>query len=205
MEHIQLSIIIPVCNVEKYIGPCLESIYRQGLAEEIFEVIIINDGSTDNSLNVISNLMNTHHNISIITNKENAGPSVSRNAGMEKAVGKYVLFVDSDDLLMDNGLSVLLQKAVNTSADMIVADYVRMKDEEIGSNYVSTVNCKPSTVNCKPSTVNCKPLTINTSTTSYPQAMQCSISRCPSTTKSLSSRRSEDFCCKATTCLIRAF
>ena len=137
MKNIQLSIIIPVCNVEKYIGPCLESIYRQGLAEDIFEVIIINDGSTDNSLNVISNLMNTHHNISIITNKENAGPSVSRNAGMEKAVGKYVLFVDSDDLLMDNGLSILLQKAVNTSADMIVADYVRMKNEEIGSNYDS--------------------------------------------------------------------
>ena len=135
MKEIQLSIVIPVCNVEKYIGPCLESIYRQGLAEDVFEVIIIDDGSTDNSLDVVAGMMRTRHNISIITNQGNAGPSVSRNAGMEKAVGKYVLFVDSDDLLMDNGLSVLLQKAMESSADMVVADYVRIKDEEIRSNY----------------------------------------------------------------------
>ena len=137
MSDFQLSIIIPVCNVEKYIGPCLESIYRQGLAEDVFEVIIINDGSTDGSMEVVSSMRNTHHNISIITNKENIGPSVSRNEGMDKAVGKYVLFVDSDDLLMDNGLTVLLKKAIDTDADMVVADYVRMKDEEIGSNYDS--------------------------------------------------------------------
>ena len=133
----KLSIIIPVYNVEKYIGPCLKSIYRQGLAEDIFEVIIINDASTDDSMQVISHMMNIHPNISIIANKESYGPSVSRNAGMDKAIGDYVLFVDSDDLLMDEGLSVLLQKAIDTNADMLVADYVRLKDEEIGYNYDS--------------------------------------------------------------------
>ena len=106
----ELSIIIPVCNVEQYIGPCLESVYRQGLRDDTFEIIIVNDGSTDNGMEVVKGIMRHHYNILVI-NQENAGPSVSRNAGMEKATGEYVLFVDSDDLLMDNGLSLLLQKA----------------------------------------------------------------------------------------------
>ena len=131
----RLSIIIPVYNVENYIGPCLKSIYRQGLAEDVFEVIIVNDGSTDDSMQVVSHMMNVHPNISVITNKESYGPSVSRNAGMDNALGDYVLFVDSDDMLMDNGLSVLLRKALDTRAEMIVADYVRIKDEEMGYSY----------------------------------------------------------------------
>ena len=133
----KLSIIIPVYNVEKYIGPCLESIYRQELAEDVFEVIIVNDASTDDSMLVVSHMMNVHPNISVITNNEAFGPSVSRNVGMDNAIGDYVLFIDSDDMLMDKGLSVLLHKAIDTNADMIVADYVRLKDEEIGYNYDS--------------------------------------------------------------------
>ena len=133
----KLSIIIHVYNVEKYIGPCLESIYRQELAEDVFEVIIVNDASTDDSMLVVSHMMNVHPNISVITNNESFGPSVSRNVGMDNAIGDYVLFIDSDDMLMDKGLSVLLHKAIDTNADMIVADYVRLKDEEIGYNYDS--------------------------------------------------------------------
>ena len=130
----ELSIIIPVCNVEQYIGPCLESIYRQDLNDDVFEIIVVNDGSTDKSMEVVKDIMGRHHNIHII-NQDNAGPSVSRNAGMEIATGEYVLFVDSDDLLMDNGLSALMLKAYETSADMIVPDYIRMNDNEITSQY----------------------------------------------------------------------
>ena len=132
----KLSIIIPVCNVEKYIGPCLESIYRQGLYDGDFEIIVVNDGSTDNSMKVVEEIQSQHHNI-LLLHQDNAGPSVSRNAGMEKAKGEYVLFVDSDDLLMDNGLSVLLPKALDTSADMVVADFMRINDDEITSVYDS--------------------------------------------------------------------
>jgi glycosyltransferase involved in cell wall biosynthesis len=66
---------------------------------------------------------------------DHVGPSVCRNEGMDKAKGEYVLFVDSDDLLMDNGLTILLKKALDTSADMLVADFMRLKDEEINSVY----------------------------------------------------------------------
>ena len=144
----KLSIIIPVCNVEQYMGPCLESIYRQGLSDKDFEVIVVNDGSTDNSIKVVERIQERHKNISQINPVQttptplnsggetaHVGPSVCRNTGMEMAKGEYVLFVDSDDLLMDNGLSVLLQKAMETEADMVVADFMRMKDEEITSVY----------------------------------------------------------------------
>ena len=130
MNSISLSIIIPVCNVEKYIGACLESIYRQGLQDKDFEVIVIDDGSVDGSMQIVEGISDSHHNISVIHQK-NAGPSVSRNAGMEIARGDFVLFVDSDDLLMDGGLSILLPKAMETAADMVVPDYLRMNDEEI--------------------------------------------------------------------------
>ena len=132
----KLSIIIPVCNVEQYIGPCLESIYRQGLSDKDFEVIVVNDGSTDNSMKVIEDVQFHHHNIQII-HQDHAGPSVCRNAGMEMSKGEYVLFVDSDDLLMDNGLTLLLKKALDTSADMVVADFMRLNDDEITSVYDS--------------------------------------------------------------------
>ncbi len=140
----KLSIIIPVCNVEQYIGPCLESIYRQGLSDKDFEVIVVNDGSTDNSMKVVEEIQLHHRNIQAPSlppptgggeTADHVGPSVCRNEGMDKAKGEYVLFVDSDDLLMDNGLSVLLQKAVETEADMVVADFMRLKDEEINSVY----------------------------------------------------------------------
>ena len=132
----KLSIIIPVCNVEQYIGPCLESIYRQGLSDKDFEVIVVNDGSTDNSMKVVEDVQLHHQNIQII-HQDHAGPSVCRNAGMEMAKGEYVLFVDSDDLLMDNGLTLLLKKALDTSADMVVADFMRLNDDEITSVYDS--------------------------------------------------------------------
>ena len=134
MNSIKLSIIIPVCNVEKYIGACLESIYRQGLDEKDFEVIVIDDGSADGSMQIVEGIRGSHHNISVI-HQENAGPSVSRNSGMEIATGDYVLFVDSDDLLMDGGLSMLLPKAMEIAADMVVPDYLRMNDEDITKTF----------------------------------------------------------------------
>ena len=141
----RLSIIIPVFNVEKYIGPCLESIYRQGLSDNDIEVIVVNDGSTDNSMKVVEDIQFNHHNIQII-HQDHVGPSVCRNEGMEMAKGEYVLFVDSDDLLMDNGLTILLRKALDTSADMVVADFMRLNDDEITSVYDSSTSeaAKPS-------------------------------------------------------------
>ena len=88
MKDLKLSIIIPVYNVEKYITTTIESIYRQELPIEEFEVVLINDGSTDNSLKIILELSSKYKNITIIS-QENQGPSIARNKGISKAKGEY--------------------------------------------------------------------------------------------------------------------
>lgn len=126
----QLSIIIPIYNVEKYIYDCIESVFRQGLDEDTFEVIIINDGTKDNSMKVIQELIALHSNI-IIIEQDNQGLSVARNNGMLRATGKYVLMLDSDDLLIDNSVKPLLEKALSTQVDMIITNFLQMNDNEI--------------------------------------------------------------------------
>ena len=127
---IPLSIIVPVYNVEKYIKPCIESIFRQGLDEDSFEVIIINDGTKDCSIEVIQDIISQHQNITVI-HQENQGLSVVRNNGIAVAKGEYILMPDSDDLLIENSVPKLLEAALSTKADLIVADFMKMADEEI--------------------------------------------------------------------------
>ena len=125
-----LSIIVPVYNVEKYIHPCIESIFRQGLDDADFEVIIVNDGTKDRSIEMIADIMAAHSNITVI-HQENQGLSVARNNGIEAAKGKYIQFLDSDDLLIDNTLPFLLNKAVSSKADLVVADFIKLDQEQI--------------------------------------------------------------------------
>lgn len=126
----QLSIIVPVYNVEKYIRACIESIFRQNLDEKCFEVIIVNDGTKDHSMEVIQDIINQHSNITVI-NQENLSLSVARNNGIAKAKGEYILMPDSDDLLIDDSLSVLLDLAIESQVDIVVADFIEMSNEAI--------------------------------------------------------------------------
>ena len=82
----RLSIIVPVYQVEKYIRACVESIFRQGLEEEQFDVILVNDGTRDESFERIADIIQQHKNISVIE-QENQGLSAARNTGLEKATG----------------------------------------------------------------------------------------------------------------------
>ena len=126
----QLSIIVPVYNVENYIRTCIQSIYRQGLDENIFEVIVVNDGTEDNSMAMIEDIIREHNNI-IVIEQDNLSLSVARNNGIAKATGEYILMLDSDDLLIDNSLPILLKNALKTKVDLVVADFLEMTDEEI--------------------------------------------------------------------------
>lgn len=129
---LSLSIIIPIYNVEKYVHSCLESIFRQDMADETFEVILVNDGTPDKSMEMIADIINQHKNI-IIINQENQGLSVARNNGIANARGEYIFMPDSDDLLIENSLKPLLEKALETRADLIVADFLTMTDDEINN------------------------------------------------------------------------
>jgi len=125
-----LSIILPVYNVEEYIRPCMESIFQQGLDDTVFELIIVNDGSTDKSMEMIADIIDQHHNITVI-NQQNQGLSMARNNGMAKAKGEYLLMPDSDDLLVQHSVPYLLKKALTSKADLVVADYLMMKCDEM--------------------------------------------------------------------------
>ena len=126
----KLSIIVPVYNVEQYIRPCVESIFKQGLDEKAYEVILVNDGTKDNSFGVIEDIIRSHSNI-IIVEQNNQGLSAARNTGITKATGEYILFVDSDDLLIENTLGKLTEELYKNSPDILYAGFVKMTNEEI--------------------------------------------------------------------------
>lgn len=111
-----ISIIVPTYNVEKYIRTCIESILAQTYRN--VEVIIVNDGSKDQSLAVISDLICSHHNVKVI-NQKNQGVSVARNTGIDVATGKYITFVDADDKIKPDFVSSLYQIADRTGADIV--------------------------------------------------------------------------------------
>ena len=101
-----ISVIVPVYNVEKYITKCLESIANQSYKD--FELLLVNDGSRDNSIDIARDYL---QDISIdwkVINKENGGLASARNTGLVNAKGDYVVFIDSDDCLHKDFLSFLL-------------------------------------------------------------------------------------------------
>lgn len=127
-----LSIIIPVYNVESYLFTCLNSIYNQNIDENNFEVIIVNDGSTDKSMEVIVEIIKSHSNI-IVINQENQGVSIARNNGITLAKGEYILFVDPDDKLIEYSLEPFLANALLTKVDIALADFIEVNDKDFSS------------------------------------------------------------------------
>jgi len=103
------SIIIPVYNVEDYLEECIKSVLSQDFSD--YEIILVDDGSTDNSGNICDNYRNNYEKIKVI-HKENGGSSSARNEGIKKAVGRYILFLDSDDFYCDKSF---LSKAFEIS------------------------------------------------------------------------------------------
>lgn len=114
----KLSVIIPVYNVEKYITKCLESILDQGLENPDYEIIIVNDGSTDSSLRIVESYAESNTHIKIF-NKENGGAGSARNYGMDCAKGKYIYFIDPDDFLLPNSLKALVETSEQHSLDIL--------------------------------------------------------------------------------------
>lgn len=111
------SIIVPVYNVEKYLSKCLDSILNQSFQD--FEIIVVNDGSPDNSQDIIDEYAKIYPEKIKPFIKENGGLSDARNYGIERASGDYLLFVDSDDYISHSLLSELQQAQARDNADLI--------------------------------------------------------------------------------------
>lgn len=102
------SVIIPVYNEEKYIGRCLQSLIVQTMSN--YEVIIIDDGSDDHSIEICKKLQNKFCRCSIVSHVKNRGISVARNSGLKYATGDYIVFLDSDDTLSPRFFEILTIK-----------------------------------------------------------------------------------------------
>ena len=118
---IKLSIIIPVFNVEAYVGRCIESCLKQDLSPTEYEILLVNDGSQDGSMDVVRQYARQYENIRIIE-QDNAGLSAARNHGIQEARGKYLWFVDSDDDINENVLRTLVASVANQELDVLCFD-----------------------------------------------------------------------------------
>lgn len=116
-----VSVIVPVYNVEKYIEKCLKSLVEQTLKN--IEIIIVNDGSTDNSKKIISKFAEKYSNIKYYE-KTNGGLSSARNYGIKYANGEYVAFLDSDDYVEKNLYELMYKKALQENSDMVECDFI---------------------------------------------------------------------------------
>ncbi|MFM0788268.1 glycosyltransferase family 2 protein [Streptococcus suis] len=116
----KVSIIVPVYNTEDYIGECIESILNQSLTD--IELILVNDCSTDRSLDILRKYEQIDSRIHIIDSLSNTGVGEARNKGIERASGQYISFVDSDDFLKIDMFEKLYQKALIDKADLVLCD-----------------------------------------------------------------------------------
>lgn len=121
-----VSIIVPIYNAEKYLKKCLDSLVNQSKKE--LEFILINDGSTDNSEEIIKSYKDKR--IKYFKNK-NQGIGKTRNFGIEKSTGKYLMFLDSDDYLDTSACEKLYEKAKKEKLDMVVFDFYRVENEKL--------------------------------------------------------------------------
>lgn len=129
MNKTQLSIILPFYNVESYIADCLESIYSQNVELDKFEVICIDDCSPDNSRMIVQKYQEVYTNFKLITHDDNLGLGAGRNTGIQSANGKYLWFVDSDDLIEPNALTKILKQLREYELDVLCFNYSRVNDQ----------------------------------------------------------------------------
>ena len=116
----KVSVIVPVYNTEKYLRKCLDSLVNQDFSD--YEIVIVNDGSTDNSESIIKEYVSKYDFIKSFT-KENGGLSSARNYGIDKASGNYLAFVDSDDYVESNYLKELYESITKNKSDIAVCEF----------------------------------------------------------------------------------
>ena len=128
---VKVSVIVPVYNVEKYLGECLDSVINQTF--EDIEIICVNDGSTDKSLEILNDYAGRDNRIKVFT-QENKKQGAARNFGLDKSSGDYVYFMDSDDYIDLSTIEKLYNNAVSNNSDIVVSKIARFTD---GSNKIN--------------------------------------------------------------------
>lgn len=122
----KVSIILPVYNAERFLRKCIESILGQSY--ELWELIAIDDGSKDGSLNILKSYDEKDKRI-IVVSKQNEGVAIARNVALEHATGEFVYFVDADDVVMPNALQMLVSEIENKQATFVKCDFIPIDED----------------------------------------------------------------------------
>ncbi len=133
MKKYNLSVVVPVYNTDRYLERCLSSLINQTL--EDIEIVVVNDGSTDNSLGIIQNFCRNYENIKDITTS-NSGISTARRIGIENATSEYICFVDSDDFVAEDFCMELYTAVAINDADCGECGYYSFSDLRMKTNYI---------------------------------------------------------------------
>lgn len=126
MQDKMVSIILPVYNAERFLSLCLDSILKQSYQK--WELIAVDDGSMDDSLEILDSYAGKEHRIHVIS-KKNEGVSVARNMALEQAQGEYVYFVDADDVVMPEALAILVKAMETKDATFVKSDFLPIDEE----------------------------------------------------------------------------
>ena len=141
-NHALISVIIPVYNVENYLHECVDSVLGQTYKN--LEIILVDDGSTDSSGKICDEYAEKDSRI-VVIHKKNDGPSKTRNAGLNRATGKYIYFLDSDDFITENAMETLVSAAESDSADLVFFDAFSFADDgsQVKQGYTVKGNYTP--------------------------------------------------------------
>lgn len=135
----EVSIIVPVYQVENYIRQCVDSILEQTFTD--FELILVDDGSKDRSGQICDEYARIDERVKVI-HQDNCGASVARNIGIDEAIGRYFMFIDSDDYIAPDMVECLYKNIVNNSAEIAVCNYYCFEDDgrkNYSTNFISEI------------------------------------------------------------------
>lgn len=141
MNNIKISIIVPVYNVKPYLNKCMDTLVNQTLNE--IEIIVVNDGSTDGSIDIIKKYKEKYPNKIVVIDKENEGVGEARNSGIKIAKGEYLGFVDSDDYIETNMFEVLYKNAKDKNSDIAICQFKNV-DENYNLLETENIYLKPN-------------------------------------------------------------
>ena len=128
----QISVVIPVYNVEDFVAECLDSLLNQELKQDLkIQVILLDDASTDNSTQIAMNYAERYQHVQYKRHKQNLGLSEARNTGLKYCLGEYVFFLDGDDYVSVSCLDQLYAKAIETKAELVVGGFAQVANEKI--------------------------------------------------------------------------